>query len=50
MNFSDKEECFLHILVIVLTVNCLFVLLLFGCVFFFGIFFSVKMYVLFNKY
>ena len=47
MNFRDKEEFFLHILFTVLTVNCLFY---FFCIFFFAIFFSVKMYVLFNKY
>ena len=37
MNFRDKEECFLHILFMVLTVNCLFVLLLF--VWFFAVYF-----------
>ena len=40
MNFRDKEECFLHILFMVLKVNNkLFVLLLFVC-FFFSLFFS----------
>ena len=50
MNFRDKEECFRHISFMVLTVNCLFVCFTFVCMVFFGIFFSVKMYVLFNKY
>ena len=36
MNFRDKEECFLHILFTVLTVNCLFY---FFCIFF-SLFFS----------
>ena len=39
MNFGDKEECFLLILFMVLTVNCLFVLLLF--VWFFLVFFPL---------
>lgn len=39
MNFRDKGECFLHILFMALTVNCLFVLLLF--VWFFRYFFPL---------
>ena len=40
MNFRDKEECFLHILFMVLAVNCLFVFLLF--VYLFSVFFLCK--------